>query len=172
MDWRRWASIARLTIRKMCCLNGSRKLLTQKIMMVDIMTGFGSAYFLHKVQFFAGIGPAHFPAETTRPLGRGCLPFSPKIKNLSILVKMASSLSNFRLFRPFVLFRNYFLIHIIYYRRKMSMALAPTDQIIPYCIINKKVIRTKCSPFRGLRVFAALSDVGKSEGYCHFFGRK
>ena len=28
-------------------------------------------------QFFAGIGPAHFPAETTRPLGRGCLPFSP-----------------------------------------------------------------------------------------------
>ncbi len=31
MDWRRWASIARLSIRKMCCLNGSRKLLTQKI---------------------------------------------------------------------------------------------------------------------------------------------
>ena len=31
MVWRRWASIARLTIRKMCCLNGSRKLLTQKI---------------------------------------------------------------------------------------------------------------------------------------------
>ena len=31
MDWRRWASIARLTIRKMSCLNGSRKLLTQKI---------------------------------------------------------------------------------------------------------------------------------------------
>ena len=36
-------------------------------------------YFLHKVQFFAGIGPAHFPAETTRPLGRGCLPFSPSL---------------------------------------------------------------------------------------------
>ena len=33
--------------------------------------------FLRKAQFFAGIGPAHFPAETTRPLGRGCLPFSP-----------------------------------------------------------------------------------------------
>ncbi len=32
MDWRRWASIARLTIRKMCCLNGSRKLhFVQKI---------------------------------------------------------------------------------------------------------------------------------------------
>ena len=29
------------------------------------------------MQFFAGIGPAHFLAETTRPLGRGCLPFSP-----------------------------------------------------------------------------------------------
>ena len=26
-------------------------------------------YFLHEVQFSAGIGPAHIPAETTRPLG-------------------------------------------------------------------------------------------------------
>ncbi len=33
--------------------------------------------FPHEVRFFAGIGPAHFPAETTRPLGQGCLPFSP-----------------------------------------------------------------------------------------------
>jgi hypothetical protein len=33
--------------------------------------------FPHEVRFFAGIGPAHFPAETTGPLGRGCLPFSP-----------------------------------------------------------------------------------------------
>ena len=33
--------------------------------------------FPHEVRFFAGIGPAHFPAETIRPLGRGCLPFSP-----------------------------------------------------------------------------------------------
>ena len=41
----------------------------QKKMWVDIMTGFGPAYFLHEVQFSAGIGPAHFPAETTRPLG-------------------------------------------------------------------------------------------------------
>ena len=31
MDWRRWASIARLSIRKMCCPNGSKKLLAQKI---------------------------------------------------------------------------------------------------------------------------------------------
>ena len=31
--------------------------------------------FLHEVQFSAGIGPAHFLAETTRPLGRGCLHF-------------------------------------------------------------------------------------------------
>ena len=32
MDWRRWASIARLSIQKMCCLNGSRKLhFVQKI---------------------------------------------------------------------------------------------------------------------------------------------
>ncbi len=36
MDWRRWASIARLTIRKMSCLNGSKKLLTQKIIFVKL----------------------------------------------------------------------------------------------------------------------------------------
>jgi len=30
MDWRRRASIARLSIRKICCLNGSRKLLRRK----------------------------------------------------------------------------------------------------------------------------------------------
>ena len=35
MDWRRWASIARLTLRKMSCLNGSKKLLTQKIIRFD-----------------------------------------------------------------------------------------------------------------------------------------
>ena len=60
MDWRRWASIARLSIRKMSCLNGSRKLLTQKIMRVDEVTDFGPAYFPHEVRFSAGIGPAHF----------------------------------------------------------------------------------------------------------------
>jgi hypothetical protein len=38
----------------------------------------GRMDFLHEVRFSAGIGPAHFPAETTRPLGRGCLPFSQK----------------------------------------------------------------------------------------------
>ena len=32
-------------------------------------------YFLHEVQFSAAIGAAHFLAETTRPLGRGCLHF-------------------------------------------------------------------------------------------------
>jgi hypothetical protein len=73
MDWRRWASIARLTIRKMSCLNGSRKLLTQKILQIRIVGV--RMYFPHEVRFFAGIGPAHFLAETTRPLGRGCLHF-------------------------------------------------------------------------------------------------
>ena len=38
--------------------------------------------FPHEVRFSAGIGPAHFPAETTRPLGRGCLPFSPSFVNV------------------------------------------------------------------------------------------
>ena len=46
-----------------------QKIATQKIMRVDSMTDFGPDYFLHEVQFSAGIGPAHFPAETTRPLG-------------------------------------------------------------------------------------------------------
>ena len=73
MDWRRWASIARLSIRKMCCLNGSRKLLTQKIMQIRIVGV--RMDFPHEVRFSAGIGPAHFLAETTRPLGRGCLHF-------------------------------------------------------------------------------------------------
>ena len=61
MDWRRWASIARLTIRKMCCLNSSRKLLTQKILQIRIVGG--CIDFPHEVQFFAGIGPAHFLAD-------------------------------------------------------------------------------------------------------------
>ena len=60
MDWRRWASIARLTIRKMCCLNSSRKLLTQKILQIRIVGG--CIDFPHEVRFFAGIGPAHFLA--------------------------------------------------------------------------------------------------------------
>ena len=67
MDWRRWASIARLPIRKMSCLNGSKKLLMQKILQIRIVGG--CIDFPHKVRFSAGIGPAHFPAETTRPLG-------------------------------------------------------------------------------------------------------
>ena len=61
MDWRRWASIARLSIRIMCCPNGSRKLLTQKIIIRPYQAG--PVYFLHEVQFSAGIGPAHFPAD-------------------------------------------------------------------------------------------------------------
>ena len=56
-----------------------QKIADAKIMMVDIMTGFGSAYFLHEVRFFAGIGPAHFPAETTRPLGPRLSAFSPSL---------------------------------------------------------------------------------------------
>jgi hypothetical protein len=66
---------SRATCRKMCCLNGSRKLLTQKILQIRIVEV--RMDFPHEVRFSAGIGPAHFPAETTRPLGRGCLPFSP-----------------------------------------------------------------------------------------------
>ena len=68
---------SRANCRKMCCLNGSRKLLTQKILQIRIVGV--RMDFPHEVRFSAGIGPAHFPAETTRPLGRGCLPFSPLV---------------------------------------------------------------------------------------------
>ena len=41
---------------------------------------FGAGWiFCAFAQFSAGIGPAHFPAEMTRPLGRGHLPFSPLV---------------------------------------------------------------------------------------------
>ena len=39
------------------------------------------ANFLHEVQFSAAIEAAHFLAETTRPLGRGCLHFHLLLKN-------------------------------------------------------------------------------------------
>ena len=44
-------------------------------------------YFLRICAIFAGIGPAHFPAETTRPLGRGCLPFSPSFSRCKVTKK-------------------------------------------------------------------------------------
>ena len=52
MDWRRWASIARLSIRKICCLNGSRKLLTQKIMWVDTETRLWTRLFSARSAIF------------------------------------------------------------------------------------------------------------------------
>ena len=42
----------------------------QKIALrAETLNIWGRMDFLHEVQFSAGIGPAHFPAETTRPLG-------------------------------------------------------------------------------------------------------
>ena len=65
-----------------CRLNGDRKShYVRKIKHVQIVRPFGTEWiltiwdrmdFLHEVQFSAGIGPAHFLAETTRPL-RYCL---------------------------------------------------------------------------------------------------
>jgi hypothetical protein len=73
----------------MSCLNGSRKLhFVQKIRLDRINKYLGpDGIFCAFAQFFAGIGPAHFLAETTRPLGRGCLPFSPTFENSPILDK-------------------------------------------------------------------------------------
>ena len=51
MDWRRWASIARLTIRKMSCLNGSRRLLTHKIFIRSYQTFVAGWIFCTKCNF-------------------------------------------------------------------------------------------------------------------------
>ena len=46
-----------------------QKIASQKIFIRPYQRNiWGRMDFLHEVQFFAGIGPAHFPAETTRPL--------------------------------------------------------------------------------------------------------
>ena len=53
-----------------CRLNGDRKLhYVRKIKHVHIVTAWVRMDFLHEVQFSAAIEAAHFPAETTRPLG-------------------------------------------------------------------------------------------------------
>ena len=50
--------------------------------------------FPHEVRFSAGIGPAHFPAETTSPLGRGCLPFSQKYEKRKKIFVTPNTLNN------------------------------------------------------------------------------
>ncbi len=103
MDWRRWASIARLNPEN-CRLNGDRKLLTQKIMRVDEVARFRPTYFLHEVQFFAGIGPAHFPAETTRPLGpRLSAIFSSLFQCLLLYLAFVFDLSKWSLQRYYII---------------------------------------------------------------------
>ena len=51
----------------------------KKFLRPQIINDTAEANFLHEVQFSAAIEAAYFPAETTRPLGRGCLPFSPSL---------------------------------------------------------------------------------------------
>jgi len=75
MDWRHWASIARLSIRKMSRSNTCKKLRNaQKILRLHAVCYSFNLHldpndFLHEVQFSAAIEVAYFPAETTRPLG-------------------------------------------------------------------------------------------------------
>ena len=53
---------------------------------------FGTGWiFCAFAQFFAGIGPAHFLAETTRPLGRGCLHFHLNF-NVVALLKISQNI--------------------------------------------------------------------------------
>ena len=62
---------SRATCRKMCRSNTCKKLhFVQKIKQVQIVRPFGASWhFLRIAQFSAAIEAAHFPAETTRPLG-------------------------------------------------------------------------------------------------------
>ena len=69
MDWRHWASIARLSIRKMSRSNTCKKLRNaQKILRLHAVWYSYNLHldpndFLHEVQFSAAIEAAYFPAD-------------------------------------------------------------------------------------------------------------
>ena len=69
-----------------------QKIAMQKIMRVDEVTKHWTRLFS------AGIGPAHFLAETTRPLVRGCLHFHLLLYPISVVCQeaMGTSLKNIR----------------------------------------------------------------------------
>ncbi len=69
MDWRHWASIARLSIRKMCCLNGSRKLLTQKIIRVDVVTRLWTRLFSARSAIFCRYWTCTFSRRNNQAIG-------------------------------------------------------------------------------------------------------
>ena len=70
MDWRRWASIARLTIRKMSCLNGSRKShFVRKIKQVQIETAWGRIYFLRICAIFCRYWTCSFSGRNNQAIG-------------------------------------------------------------------------------------------------------
>ena len=77
MDWRRWASIARLTIRKMSCLNGSKKLLTQKIMRVDTETRLWARLFSARSAFLCKYWTCSFSCRNNQAIGPRLSAFSP-----------------------------------------------------------------------------------------------
>ena len=69
MDWRRWASIARLTIRKMSCLNGSRKShFVRKIKQVQIETAWGRIYFLRICAIFCRYWTCSFSGRNNQAI--------------------------------------------------------------------------------------------------------
>ena len=121
-----------LCCRKMCCLNGSRKLLTQKIRLdrFKIVSGW---IFCAFAQFFAGIGPAHFLAETTRPLGRGCLPFSPSFSRCKVTKKKFGTVR----ICPHMSGNVRFCPHFFYAAklRKEKLALSSFVQLCPFVSI-------------------------------------
>ena len=68
MDWRHWASIARLSIQKMCCLNGSRKLLTQKIKRDDVVTRLWTHLFSARSAIFCRYWTCSFSCRNNQAI--------------------------------------------------------------------------------------------------------
>ena len=82
--------------------------------------------FPHEVRFYAGIGPAHFPAETTRPLGRGCLPFSPSFSRCKVTKRIFGTVTFCHYLSPFVTFQQ-----IAFSRCKVTEKKIVTVQLCP-----------------------------------------
>ena len=96
-------------------------------MLVHILIYLGpEVIFCAFAQFFAGIGPAHFPAETTRPLGRGCLPFSPSFSRCKVTKRKFGNVTFCHYLSPF----SELLFHAAKLRKRI-LALSAFVRICP-----------------------------------------
>ena len=115
---------------------GSKKLhFVQKILLVDILTHMRpEVIFCAFAQFFAGIGPAHFPAETTRLLGRGCLPFSPSFSRCKVTKRKIGTVTFCHYLSPFVTF-----LQDAFSRCKVTKRKFGTVRICPHMSGNVRI---------------------------------